>query len=208
MSENENEKISAETAISGETKKKGGKKIIILLVIFLLLGAGGGFYYWRSSSAATVENADKKTDDKKSQTKEESDEASEETDKDEADKKPSQKSNDPLKNALPEDEDVKKVVELQPFIVNLADTEQARYLRMTISLGIDGVEEGNEKPDQLFMTRVRNAILAVLSDKKSDEILSVEGKTKLRKELLKAAQAASEEPEVKAIYITDFIVQL
>ena len=30
----------------------------------------------------------------------------------------------------------------------------------------------------------------------------------LRKELLKAAQAASEEPHVQAIYITDFIVQL
>ena len=51
-------------------------------------------------------------------------------------------------------------------------------------------------------------MLAVLSDKKSEEILSVEGKTKLRKELLQAAQAASENPEVKAIYITDFIVQL
>jgi len=211
MSETEKEKTSAETAAPDETKKKkGGKKIIIVLVIFLLLAAGGGgFYYWRSSSAATAETTDKKSGDKKSQAKKESDEASEETDKDKADKKTSEKSTDPLKNALPEDEDVKKIIELQPFIVNLADTEQARYLRMTISLGIDGAEEEeSEKPDQLFMTRVRNAMLAVLSDKKSDEILSVEGKTKLRKELLEAAQAASEEPEVKAIYITDFIVQL
>ena len=91
--------------------------------------------------------------------------------------------------------------------MNLADTEQARYLRMSVSLGI-GEGEGSEKPEQLFMTRVRNAMLAVLSDKNSEEILSVEGKTKLRKDLLKAAQAAADEPEVQAIYITDFIVQL
>jgi flagellar basal body-associated protein FliL len=79
---------------------------------------------------------------------------------------------------------------------------------MTVSLGIDGAEVAGEKPDQLFTTRVRNALLAVLSEKKSDQILTVEGKNKLRKELLKAAQSASENPEVKAIYITDFIVQL
>lgn len=51
-------------------------------------------------------------------------------------------------------------------------------------------------------------MLAVLAQKKSDDVLSAEGKVKLRKELLKAAQAVSTEPEVEAIYITDFIVQL
>ena len=55
---------------------------------------------------------------------------------------------------------------------------------------------------------IPNAMLAVIADKKSEDVLTVEGKAKLRKELLKAAQAASEEPHVRAIYITDFIVQL
>ena len=109
---------------------------------------------------------------------------------------------------LPDDADVTNVIELQPFIINLADTEQARYLRMTVSLGVGGAKDSKEKPDQLFMTRVRNAMLAVLSNKKSEDVLSVEGKAKLRKELLSAAQAAAEEPEVQAVYITDFIVQL
>ena len=35
-----------------------------------------------------------------------------------------------------EEGEVKEVIELQPFIVNLADKNEARYLRMTISLGI------------------------------------------------------------------------
>lgn len=171
-------------------EKKSGKKIILLaiVVIVLLAGAGSGFYFWKSSSTAAAE-VSKKRNSRKSEPAE-------------------GEEGDAFKNSLPNDEDVKNVVELPAFIVNLADTEQARYLRMTVSLGIDGPEGKEAKPDQLFTTRVRNAMLTVLSDKKSEEILSVEGKAKLRKELLQAAQAASDEPMVHAIYITDFIVQL
>jgi flagellar protein FliL len=182
-------------------EKKGGKKfvIIIIMVVLLLGGGGGGFYFWKTSTAAAAEGEepDKKKGSKK-------DAENEETASDEHD---GEKSGS-LKTSIPDDEDVKAVVELPAFIVNLADTEQARYLRMTVSLGVEGGEGESEKPDQLFITRVRNAMLAVLSDKTSEEILTVEGKAKLRKELLKAAQAASEEPHVQAIYITDFIVQL
>jgi len=203
MSETENEKLATENA--PEVKKGGKKKFIMIGLILFLLGgsAGGGFYYWRSTvaaNAATEEPADgKKPKGKKNVDGEEGES--------ETAKKEPKKPGDPLSNALPDDEDVKTIIELQPFIVNLADTEQARYLRMTVSLGIDSESE-EEKPDQLFTTRVRNAMLAVLSDKRSEDILTVDGKAKLRAELLKAAQSASAEPEVIAIYITDFIVQL
>lgn len=203
MSEPENSNPTEETAGGG----RSFKKLIIIFVVLLMLG-GGGFYYWRTKSAAA---ADEKTDDesstteKKSKSKKPADEPEEE---EEAEEKPAKKSNS-VKSSLPKDENVKNVIELPPFIVNLADSENARYLRMTVSLGVGGEEGGeSEKPNQLFMTRVRNAMLAVLVEKKSEEILTVEGKTKLRKELLKAAKAASEEPEVEAVYITDFIVQL
>jgi flagellar protein FliL len=206
----EKEKTSAEASAPAEEKKKGGKKLIIVIAIFILLigAGGGGFFYWRSTSVAAAEETSKKKGDKKAPADTESEDSDGGTAKDETRKGKAGLPGDPLRNSLPNDEDVKQIVELPPFIVNLADTEQARYLRMTVSLGIDGPEGTSEKPDQLFMTRVRNTILAVLSDKKSDEILSVEGKTKLRKELLEAAQAASEDPKVQAIYITDFIVQL
>lgn len=202
MSDIEKEKPGADEP--AEAKKGGKKKIILIAVVILLVGGagGGGYYFWRASAVAAAETASKKSSEKKA--KKESDQEAAPAEP----KKTSADGTDPLQNALPKDEDVKKIVELPPFIVNLADTEQARYLRMTVSLGIDEEEGANEKPDQLFITRVRNAMLAVLSDKRSDQILSVEGKTKLRKELLQAAQAASTSPEVKAIYITDFIVQL
>jgi len=105
-----------------------------------------------------------------------------------------------------EDSEVKEVIELQPFIVNLADKNETRYLRMTISLGVGETSEG--KADPLFTTRVRNAILGVITTRTSDQILTSEGKARLRKDMLEAARTAVEKPDVHAIYITDFIVQM
>lgn len=186
--------------------KKGSKKFLIIAIVAVLLlgGAGGGFYFWRASASSAETEPTKKKGGKKSEAKTDEDQGAKDDAKTDGPAKP----DDALTSSLPSDDEVNAIVELPPFIVNLADTEQARYLRMSVSLGIEGEEGKNEKPDQLFITRVRNTLLAVLSDKKSEEILSVEGKAKLRKALLEAAQAASEEPKVQAIYITDFIVQL
>lgn len=211
MSEPEHAPAAEETAEEGAAPKKNFKKLI-LIVLVLLLGLGGAGYFFFGRSAEPTEEGEEsevaEAPEKKPEKKAKKKPAPEPEEEEEEEEGPKKKSGS-LKGALPKDEDVTKVIELPPFIVNLADTENSRYLRMTVSLGVGGEEGGEaEKPDQLFMTRVRNAMLAVLADKKSDEILTTEGKGKLRKELLKAAQAASEEPHVTAIYITDFIVQL
>lgn len=194
------EKESVQPAEAEPPKKKGGKKfILIAIVLVLVLGGGGaGYYFLRIAGAEAAEEPAAKKNDKKAAKK----------DADEEESESSSKKSDTVGDAIPDDEDVKQVIEVPPFIVNLADAEQARYLRMTVSLGVGGEGGEKEKPDAVFLTKVRNAMLAVLAEKTSDQILTVEGKSKLRKELLKAAQAAAAEPEVIAIYITDFIVQL
>lgn len=193
--------------------KKKSKLLLMIVTLVVLLAAGGGAYFFlfKSSAASAKE---KKSSAKKAAAAEEEADAHEETAEEETGHEGEAKTKDDGKKAsksvkvsLPKDEDVKAVIELQPFIVNLADTEEARYLRLTVSLGLAG-EGGEEKPDTIFTTRVRNALLAVLTTKRSDDILSAEGKDRLRKELLTAARAASKEPQVEAIYITDFIVQL
>ena len=202
MSETQNQETApAET--TNQPKKKSKLFLIVGLLVILLAGGAGGYYFYAkagSAEAAGNDEADSKTKGKKSSSKDDEEES------DGADEKDSKK--DSLKSSLPDDEDVKSVVEIPPFIVNLADSDSPRYLRMTVSLGIGGEDGAEAKPEPLFLTRVKNAMLAVLTTKSSEDVLSAEGKTKLRKELLKAAQAASEEPHVEAIYITDFIVQL
>lgn len=202
MSENSQE--TTDTITTTEEPKKSKMMLIIIIVVVLLAGGGGAGYFFLGGKAGADE-ADAASE-KSKKPKDVLDEEDAAADEEPADDK-SSKSTKRLRSAIPEDEDVKNIIELQPFIVNLADTEQARYLRMSVSVGVGG-EGGSEKPDQLFITRVRNAMLAIMSDKSSDEILSTEGKGKLRKDLLRAAQAAADEPEIHAIYITDFIVQL
>ncbi|MCW5960213.1 MAG: flagellar basal body-associated FliL family protein [Pyrinomonadaceae bacterium] len=201
MSEQSQE--TTETISTPAEPKKSKMMLIIIIAVVLLAGGGAGYFFLGSKAGA--DEADSSSDKVKKPKDVLADEEAA-VDEEPSDSRTS-KSAKRLRSAIPDDEDVKNIIELQPFIVNLADTEQARYLRMSVSLGVGGEGE-SEKPDQLFITRVRNAMLAIMSDKSSDEILSTDGKTKLRKDLLRAAQAAADEPEIHAIYITDFIVQL
>lgn len=189
--------MSDAPAVSPEqvaTPKKSRKKFLFIIVaLVVLLGAGGGFFFFQRASAKVKTEKVKKSGRKAA---------------DEAEGERAKKDDKAAVPDMPDDGEVKQVMELQPFIVNLADKDGARYLRLTVSLGIGGESTGSEKPDPLFTTRVRNAMLAVLTTKTSQEVLTTEGKAALRKELLHAASTAVSEPEVYAIYITDFIVQL
>lgn len=109
--------------------------------------------------------------------------------------------------ALPADKEVKHIIELQPFILNLADDNGSCFLRISLSIGIAGEAKAEAKPDPLFIARLRNALLAVMMSKSSQEILNDQGKTILRKQLLAASRAVVKEEEVSAVYITEFIVQ-
>jgi flagellar FliL protein len=172
-------------AVQAAPEKKKSKKLLIMiaLVVVLLAGGGAGFYYWRvrAPSQALAKGT---------------------TDKNERPDDHSGKT----EHAEDGEAEVTQVIELQPFIVNLADKNESRYLRMTISLGV--AEEGEHKVDPLFTTRVRNAILATISTQTSEQVLTVEGKAALRKDMLNAAKAAASKPEVLTIYITDFIIQM
>ncbi len=200
-----------------QSKKKKPLLLIIVAVVVLALGGGGAFFFLKRGKAAEGETGEKEkkeekaTKDKKKKHAEDDEEDEEEVAAEEHPEKGAEGSPAKAKFSikrlnLPDDKEVKKVIEMQPFIVNLADKGEDHYLRLTVSIGIGETKE--EKPDPLLITRVRNAMLAVLTTKTSEEVLTEQGKATLRKELLKAARAAVEEPTIEAIYVTDFIVQL
>jgi flagellar FliL protein len=203
-----------------QSKSKSKLPLIAGLAVLLLAGGGGGYWFFvvRAKAAAaksTEEGGKDKAEKKKKADDEEHASADEEESSDEpaADEESNAetahsagKKKKEFKFTPPDDKEVKHVIELQPFIVNLADREGNYYLRMTLSIGVG--ESREEKADPLFTTRVRNAILAVLTTRTSEDVLTPEGKARLRRELLKAVRRAVEEPKIHAIYITDLIVQL
>jgi len=74
---------------------------------------------------------------------------------------------------------------LDPFIVNLADREADRYAQIGITLEL----ESNAASEQIkaYMPAIRNAILMILANKTSKELLYREGKELLAQEILREA---------------------
>jgi flagellar FliL protein len=104
----------------------------------------------------------------------------------------------------------KGVLHLEPFVVNLADTEENRFLRVGIDLGLEKAlpgKEGKGGESDVPAARIRDCILYVLSTWRSDTLLTPDGKQKLKDEMLHALQDRVPELGVREIYFTDFFVQ-
>lgn len=98
------------------------------------------------------------------------------------------------------------IIHLESFIVNLADTEQIAYLRASIDLGV-GKPPTKKEGDSLPTAPIRDAILGVLATRKSTELLTSDGKMKLKQDLLAALKNKVPDLDVQEIYFTDFLVQ-
>jgi flagellar FliL protein len=121
-------------------------------------------------------------------------------------KSSSQASKDPGKNShAPQ---IKGVLHLESFVVNLADPEENRFLRVGIDLGLGNPLPAKEgKEGEVPTARIRDSILTVLSTWHSDALLAPEGKQKLKDELVHALRERVPELGVKEVYFTDFLVQ-
>ena len=94
-------------------------------------------------------------------------------------------------------------VQLEPFILNLADPEGDRFLRVSLSV----VFEGHVVPSAAEQVRLRDRILTILSSKTADEVTSFEGKEALRRELEGSIARTFEGSEVDELFFTEFLVQ-
>ncbi|MCC7107048.1 MAG: flagellar basal body-associated FliL family protein [Chloroflexi bacterium] len=107
-------------------------------------------------------------------------------------------------------------------IVNLADTGLMRYLKTTIVLevavqGLQGElpkgDEYKKKQDELAKdlrgqtAAIDDQITNILSAKTSGELVSNDGKQRLKDELKSRLNTVLGEDRVLAVYFTDFIIQ-
>jgi flagellar FliL protein len=99
-------------------------------------------------------------------------------------------------------------VHLEGFTVNLADTEDNHFLRVTIDLGLGHTPKAAKEGESDIPTaRVRDAILTVLTAGKADVLVTQEGKAQLKKNILEALQQTAPELDVREVYFTEFLVQ-
>lgn len=76
-------------------------------------------------------------------------------------------------------------VPLDPFTVNLADKEVDRFAQVGITLEVADAHFADQL--KAYMPAIRNNVLLVLSHKTSAELLTVEGKEQLAKEIRREA---------------------
>ena len=101
------------------------------------------------------------------------------------------------------------VLPLEPFVVNLADKDAARYLRIKISLMVDNKTKTKEiEENQALQLKVRDVILQTLTAKTSKELINEEGKNKLREEIRDKIGGYFREPKLTEVMFTEFVIQL
>ncbi|HEX4074094.1 MAG TPA: flagellar basal body-associated FliL family protein [Candidatus Acidoferrales bacterium] len=99
------------------------------------------------------------------------------------------------------------VIHLESFIVNLADQSQITYLRVSMDLGVDKAPDKKDGGAGVPIASIRDVIIGVLATRHSDELLTPEGKLKLKQDLISALNDRVPEIGVRDIYFTDFLVQ-
>jgi flagellar FliL protein len=106
-------------------------------------------------------------------------------------------------------ETVQGALNLEPFLVNLADKDAVRFVKVSFRLGISekGAEEEIGK-DKVFLAAARDSILTLLTAKTSEEILTLEGKEHLRQEVQSRLNPLMPKGKILEVYIVDFVVQL
>jgi flagellar protein FliL len=74
---------------------------------------------------------------------------------------------------------------LDPFIVNLADREADRYAQIGITFELESSMSGDQI--KAYMPAIRNAVLLILANKTSKDLLNREGKEQLALEIQREA---------------------
>jgi flagellar FliL protein len=96
-------------------------------------------------------------------------------------------------------------LDLQPFIVNLADPGGRRYLKVSIQLAFDESSLADEIKRR--MAEFQDAIIVLLRSKRYEDIATPSGMIKLRNQLIQTINKRLPGPKVYTIHFTDFVVQ-
>jgi len=97
------------------------------------------------------------------------------------------------------------VYPLEPFIVNIYDGQEIRYLKLKVEFELANTQAKAELDSKV--APLRDAILILLTTKTMQEIQDLQGKNQLREQILGAVGKIISTGKVTKVYFTDFVVQ-
>ena len=94
---------------------------------------------------------------------------------------------------------------LEPFIVNIYDGQELRYLKVKVEMEMASPAVKAELDGRL--APIRDAILVLLSSKTMQDIQDIQGKNQLKEDIMAAVNKHIPPGLIAKIYFTDFVVQ-
>jgi flagellar FliL protein len=186
---------SEPTAQAESAAPKKSKVGLILIALVVLMAAAAGFFGWQYFKSSKA-NASMQAD-----TGHEEEEVAESP-------KAKHEKGKSSKSGHTEASDG-ATINFEPFLVNLADKDASRYLRATMRVVVANKEMAERiTSGEVLVSKIRDAILNILCTKISTEIITSEGKEKLKKEILEKLNSFIPEGPAQDVFFTDFVVQL
>jgi flagellar FliL protein len=107
------------------------------------------------------------------------------------------------------DPQVQAFLHLDPFLVNLADPDGDRFLRIGIDLGLEREpkQDGHAGQSEMPVARIRDTVLMILTTCKAEDLMAPAGKARLKADLTKALRERVPDLGVREVYFTEFLVQ-
>lgn len=94
---------------------------------------------------------------------------------------------------------------LEPFVVNLSDPKGKRYLKVTITIELEDAtivaRAEKAKP------KIQDMVIMLLTSLSFEEVMTPEGKIRVRDELFERINLILRPDRAKNIYFTEFVVQ-
>lgn len=98
-------------------------------------------------------------------------------------------------------------LQLDEFLVNLADTNEPHYLKAVVVLEIIGGAKEVEEIKATSTARIRDAIITTMSRRHLRELLTVDGKQALKDSIRKEVNRVLEREAVNQVYFTSIAMQ-
>ncbi len=100
--------------------------------------------------------------------------------------------------------EVGPIVSLEPFIINVSG-DSSKYVKISVALELKN-EKGVEHAKKITPV-IRDVMLGVLGSKTPETFIDVTGRNAIKKELFTTADRLFADNGLKAVYITDIVMQ-
>jgi len=100
------------------------------------------------------------------------------------------------------------MLNLETFVVNLADLGGGRYAKCTLKIELNSRNALEAiQSDEVMIPKMRDRILTLLSSRTADSLMTPQGKEQLKRDVQARVGPLLKAGKIKDVYITDFLIQ-